>query len=266
MRKYLKHCRKILSVEAYEHWKLHQVSLKIVWGRMTGSQRIHYFISKALELLLKEEVERGAAMLAQLLRAIHQMNLDNGSWEDAAAYMPGGDPLEKAEFAGDESEVEIIAARREAMSKLCKKSGSGRQKGQAARRLGDVAQTVTAGRSARSMAALFEQGLAFSLHGVRCALDAEREFGHASALGRFTVLLREASPAAPSCPCPWLYQREPPPLLPSLLPPPPLRLMNLSKREARVWDIGWEMALRLLTKWSLFDWDLLARRLRQNAL
>jgi hypothetical protein len=101
VRKYSKHCRKILSVEAYEPWRLHQVNCKIDWGRIKNSPRIHYFISKALELLLKDD-------------------LDNDSWEDAAAYMPGGDPLEKTEFAGDESEVAIIAARGDAKSKLRK--------------------------------------------------------------------------------------------------------------------------------------------------
>ena len=72
---------------------------KIDWGRIKNLPLIHYFISKVLELLLKDD-------------------LDNDSWEDAAAYMPVGDPLEKAELAGDENEVEIIAARRVVMSKL----------------------------------------------------------------------------------------------------------------------------------------------------
>ena len=73
-----------------------------------------------LEILLEDEVERGATLLALPGRAAHQMNLDNGSWEDAATYMPGVNPLAKAEFTGGESEVEIIAAQKEAMSELRK--------------------------------------------------------------------------------------------------------------------------------------------------
>ena len=120
VRKYLKHCHKILSVGAYEPWKLRQMSLKIDWGRMKSSQRVHSFISKALELLLEDEAERGATLLAPLRRATHQMSLGNGSWEDAVAYMPGVDPRTKGEFAGGESEVEITAAQKKAMSELCK--------------------------------------------------------------------------------------------------------------------------------------------------
>jgi len=46
------------------------------------------------------------------------MNLDHESWEGAAAYIPGEGPLERAEFAGDRSEVEITAAQREAVPRL----------------------------------------------------------------------------------------------------------------------------------------------------
>jgi hypothetical protein len=120
IRKYLTHSRRMLQVEAYEPWKLKQVSGKIDWGRMRGTHRVHYYVSEALEYILADEVEVGAAFLCQLLRALHQMCLDGGGWEDAAAFLPGGDPLERMEFAGEESEVETIISRREALAKLRK--------------------------------------------------------------------------------------------------------------------------------------------------
>ena len=101
-----------MKAEAYEPWRLHQASDSIDWGRMKGSHRIHHQISKAVELSLNDQVEQGTTLLCQLLRAIHQMSIDNGSWEDASGFLPLGDPLPKPEFACEESELEKIVARR----------------------------------------------------------------------------------------------------------------------------------------------------------
>ena len=43
-----------------------------------------------------------------------------GGWEDASQLLPVEDPLFKAEFAAEESELEVIASRREALAQLKK--------------------------------------------------------------------------------------------------------------------------------------------------
>lgn len=60
------------------------------------------------------------ACLVQLLKAVHQVSLDNGSWMDASLLLPVPDPIFKVEFGAEEEELEGIAAHREALAKLKK--------------------------------------------------------------------------------------------------------------------------------------------------
>ena len=46
--------------------------------------------------------------------------MDDGSWTDTALLLNAKDPLTKEEFGTNESELEIIAANREALQRLRK--------------------------------------------------------------------------------------------------------------------------------------------------
>ena len=91
------------------------------FGKMQVLQRVHFHISHALELGLRDRHAECLAYLCQLLRAMHQVVLDGGGWEDASGFLPTEDPFQTVEFAGDDSEVETLAARREALDTLRKK-------------------------------------------------------------------------------------------------------------------------------------------------
>ena len=55
-----------------------------------------------------------------MLKTIHQVALDNGSCTDAALLLNAKEPLTKEKFGANESELEIIAANREALQRLRK--------------------------------------------------------------------------------------------------------------------------------------------------
>jgi hypothetical protein len=120
-----------LGVEAGESWQLWQWTQQINWGRMKGLHRLHYHISHALTLGLRGENDQSHAYLAQTLRAIYQVSLDNGSWETASYLLPRRDPVTKVEFGGTHKELETIYAYREALKKLKKSQDpSGEPKGE----------------------------------------------------------------------------------------------------------------------------------------
>jgi hypothetical protein len=82
-------------------------------------------VSHALALLLRGKVLEGEAYLVQVLRALHQSALDDGEWESAGLLLPKADPIKKPVFGGTQSELEVIAAYKEALRKLEGKRGSG---------------------------------------------------------------------------------------------------------------------------------------------
>ena len=116
-----------MRVESHEPYRLTQLHREIDFGKMRGLQRVFYYIAAAVELGLEEKHEEVVAFLIQLMKCIHQVVIDNGTWEDGVEFLPLADPLGKAEFAGDESEIEAVASRREALATL-RKSRKGLEK------------------------------------------------------------------------------------------------------------------------------------------
>ena len=61
-------------------------------------------------------------MTVQLLRAVHQVSLDQGSWQAASLMLAHADPLERPKFGGEPQQLESIASYLKAMTELEKRS------------------------------------------------------------------------------------------------------------------------------------------------
>jgi hypothetical protein len=59
----------------------------------------------------------------QLQKAILQMPLDNGNWDNACLLWPGADPLGQREFGGSEAEMRSVHMHRKAILELRNKGG-----------------------------------------------------------------------------------------------------------------------------------------------
>ena len=87
------------------------VSLKLRdnFGKMVGLWRCHYAVGHILELLEHRELEQAAATSVQLLKALHQTALDQGSWSNSMLLLPWDDALRADLFGGDEDEMMAAA-------------------------------------------------------------------------------------------------------------------------------------------------------------
>jgi hypothetical protein len=112
------------GAEPGEPWQYHNWSQQIAWGRMKGLERIHYHLSKILTLNVKGLTQPSMAYMIQLLRAINQTSLDQGSWETAEHRLPERDPLARVEFAGTEGQLETIFQYKDSLRKLRRGQGN----------------------------------------------------------------------------------------------------------------------------------------------
>jgi hypothetical protein len=109
-----------LAVEPGDAWGFHQYSMRIHWGKLRGLQRVHYHLSHILALSMRGEAQPAQAYMVQLLRCLHQVCLDQGSWEVGSLLLPKSDPLSRTEFGGTLAELEVVDGYREALKKLSK--------------------------------------------------------------------------------------------------------------------------------------------------
>ena len=84
--------------------------------------RVHYAVSKLLQSQLSGKHERASLQAVQLLRALHQVSLDQGSWKTGSLLMSHADPLEGPKFGGEPDQLEKIASYVKAMTELEKRS------------------------------------------------------------------------------------------------------------------------------------------------
>ena len=91
---YLAETMRSLNVQPGDVWSLTDVTAKVTWGRMRGLHRIHYHGSFVLEHMIRGETDEAAVYLTQLLRSMHQVCLENGSWSTAMHMLPRSDPLD----------------------------------------------------------------------------------------------------------------------------------------------------------------------------
>ena len=101
VRKYVREVESHLGVTAQSPYRLTDYSRRLSWGKQKSLMRIHYAVSELLQVLLKGKVERAALQAVQLLRALHQVCLDQGSWQAASLLLAHVDPLERPKFGGN---------------------------------------------------------------------------------------------------------------------------------------------------------------------
>ena len=113
-----------LGAEEGDSWQLWQFSNQIVWGRLAGLHRCHFHLSHILAMMLKGQLVRAQAYMVQLLRALHQVGLDNGVWTTASLLLPWRDPIYREQFGATERELEAVVAYQEALKKIRTKMGT----------------------------------------------------------------------------------------------------------------------------------------------
>jgi len=77
-----------------------------------------------MELLQAQEagdLVHARAFTVQCAKALHQVALDGGTWENAAHLIPTPDPMSRAAFGGDEAELEKIHQYRKSPRELRQK-------------------------------------------------------------------------------------------------------------------------------------------------
>ena len=97
-------------------------SKKINWGKNKSLYRIHFALSEILQMQARGKPERASLMIVQLLRAVHQVALDQGSWQAASLLLSHTDPMERQRFGGEPEQLERIASYLKAVSELEKRS------------------------------------------------------------------------------------------------------------------------------------------------
>ena len=87
---------------------------------MKGLWRLHWIISEILQEALLDDVDHDfvKAALAQTLKAVHQVAIDDGDWSTAFLFLPWEDPLQGDDFAGDPNEMLAAQSYKTAMSDL----------------------------------------------------------------------------------------------------------------------------------------------------
>ena len=106
-------CRAKARVGAFnptQAWRYSDYTWMILgrFRKMQGLWRAHYHVSETLQEWEAGENALVGAMLVQLLKALHQVALDRGSWNAAALMLLHPDPLTTEDFGGDEWETEEV--------------------------------------------------------------------------------------------------------------------------------------------------------------
>ena len=122
VKKYIKEVESTLGVSGPTPYSLSDYTRRLNWGKQKTLMRVHYGLSELLQVLMKGKLERGALMTVQLLRAVHQVSLDQGSWQAASLLLAHSDPLERPRFGGEPEQLEKIASYLKAMQELEKRS------------------------------------------------------------------------------------------------------------------------------------------------
>ena len=100
VRRYIKEVEYHLGASAETAYNLSDFTRKLNWGNQRTLLRVHFALSEILQTLLKNQPEQAALELVQLLRAVHQTNLDRGSWRASWLLLRYADPIETPKFGG----------------------------------------------------------------------------------------------------------------------------------------------------------------------
>ena len=97
------------------------------FGKMKGMWRCHDLLAHLMDLGDQGEFTGMQAVVAQGLRAVHQVAIDHGKWSYAVQMLPMSDALGRPAFGGSEQELESIQAYRKGLADLRAK-GAGTDK------------------------------------------------------------------------------------------------------------------------------------------
>jgi hypothetical protein len=105
---------------ASQHWQLSELAVKYkpLFGQMIGMFRVYYELLEVIENLCRGNTDLATAQGIQLSKAILQVALDKGSWENAQLLLLGHNPLARQSFGGTERELEHVYAYRKALKEL----------------------------------------------------------------------------------------------------------------------------------------------------
>ena len=121
VRRYIKEVETFLGVTKDLPYQLTDYSKRLNWGKNKSLLRVHFAVSSSLQLLLQGKSKLAALQLTQLLRALHQASLDNGSWATAWLLLHLPDPISQPKFGGEPQDLEVIASYIKAMGELEKR-------------------------------------------------------------------------------------------------------------------------------------------------
>jgi len=127
VKKYVERMKRRLGVlSERQFWRPADYSkmLMPVFGRMRGLWRCHYMTSEILEHALRQEHEVTCALLCQLLKCLHQVALDRGSWETSQLLWVSEDVLGRDVFGGEEAEMQVVQQFQKARKELLVKQPS----------------------------------------------------------------------------------------------------------------------------------------------
>ena len=122
VRRYIKEVEYHLGASAETAYNLSDFTRKLNWGNQRTLLRVHFALSEILQTLLKNQPEQAALELVQLLRAVHQTNLDRGSWRASWLLLRYADPIETPKFGGEPQDLERVAGYLNALQKLEKRA------------------------------------------------------------------------------------------------------------------------------------------------
>jgi len=88
------------------------------FGTMSGMFQVSMYVLEIIQFHADGEAEKGGALAVQLAKAIHQMAIDKGSWENAVYLIPLEEPGERSRFGGDERELKSIYKYKRSMREL----------------------------------------------------------------------------------------------------------------------------------------------------
>ena len=125
VKRYVKEVEANMGVSSQTPYSLSDYSKKLNWGKQKTLMRTHYALSELLQSLLQGKVEKASLQVVQLLRALHQVCLDQGSWRAASLLLMHADPLERPRFGGEPDQLEKIASYLRAMGDLEKRCQGG---------------------------------------------------------------------------------------------------------------------------------------------
>ena len=88
------------------------------FGKMTGTWRIYHALSHMLDTHAAGQDASVMAEIIQLQKALMQVAVDFGSWDNATLLLPYPDPLGTVDYGGTEREMEAVVTYRQGLREL----------------------------------------------------------------------------------------------------------------------------------------------------